>query len=532
MNFLDIALSFSDTLLSNPELNDDQKRYINSLFDKSYNELKQEIETNNKVFNNLVSVLKHIKAFTDGPIGVENYIEIFNEICYQRLDIQIPDYDFSICADCLEKEITTANISECAQIADVLKDIDRVCFRKTRHLLHLRVASICSKFINNFGNQSIKLMSETVIQSLVAIQNSGIEILSWIQEIFYVICDYLSNRYSIIENVANMPGEEQNLILTLRLCAPIINENYQSKFNELNNYIISNNAYFNREYIFANIKRNKVVYTQRRAFAKITIYKEYHESIGKFAVKEYSKIQDDYENVILNELEIMKILSTKASKNNCFVKVFFLHRDDSKISICMEYFKYNLKQYIDYWKSINYSLDDKQLKVLMTKLISCFAELENLKINHRDIKPQNIMITPKLMPKIIDFNVSLHKLTEDFQLSVTNDHLIEGTVDYMAPELIELLFKGEKVGKYRPGRADVFSLGLTLLQLIYQKPVHKLNHKENNEHLMNIVKSLKIDENIKTCLKKMLDVDYKKREKFSKLLKYFDSDDVDPTIDN
>lgn len=532
MNFLDIALSFSDALLSNPELNDDQKRYINSLFDKSYNELKQEIKTNNKIFNNLVSVLKHIKAFTDGPIGVRNYIEIFNEVYLQRLDIENLDYDFSICADCFEKEINTANTSECAQIADILKNIDKICFRKTRCLLHLRVASICSKFINNFDNQNIKLMSETIIQSLVIIQNSGIGVLPWIQEIFYIICDYLSGRYSQVEDVAKMTEEEQNLIKTLRSCAPIVNENYQKKFSELNKYIIANNPYFNREDIFSNIKRNKVIYTQRRSFAKITIYKEYHESIGKFAVKEYSRIQDDYINVILNELEIMNLLSTKANKNNCFIKVFFINRSAVKISICMEYFKYNLKQYIDYWKSVNYTLDDKKLKRLMVKLISCFAELENLKINHRDIKPQNIMMTPKILPKIIDFNVSLHKLSEDFQLSVSNDHLIEGTVDYMAPELIELLFKGQKIGKYQPGRADVFSLGLTFLQLIYQKPVHKLNHKENNEHLMKIVLSLQLDENIKSCLKKMLHVDYKKREKFSRLLKYFDGDEADPTLDN
>ncbi|MFA7693180.1 MAG: serine/threonine protein kinase [Candidatus Hydrogenedentes bacterium] len=74
---------------------------------------------------------------------------------------------------------------------------------------------------------------------------------------------------------------------------------------------------------------------------------------------------------------------------------------------------------------------------------------------HRDIKPDNIMVTAKNHIKLMDFGIS--KLRDErFD---TNDHEIVGTPQYMAPEQIH---QAPNVD----GRADIYSLGVVLHELL------------------------------------------------------------------
>jgi eukaryotic-like serine/threonine-protein kinase len=84
-------------------------------------------------------------------------------------------------------------------------------------------------------------------------------------------------------------------------------------------------------------------------------------------------------------------------------------------------------------------------------------------ILHGDIKPENLMITPSGMVKILDFGVA-RKFTltdEDEMETFTLDSLSmssSGTPAYMAPEVL----------MHQPydGRADIFSLGLVFYELL------------------------------------------------------------------
>lgn len=78
---------------------------------------------------------------------------------------------------------------------------------------------------------------------------------------------------------------------------------------------------------------------------------------------------------------------------------------------------------------------------------------------HRDIKPSNLLIDQSGTVWLVDFGLA--RMADDSELTQTGDLL--GTLRYMSPEQV--------VGEF-DHRSDVYSLGLTLYELLTFRPAH------------------------------------------------------------
>ena len=93
----------------------------------------------------------------------------------------------------------------------------------------------------------------------------------------------------------------------------------------------------------------------------------------------------------------------------------------------------------------------------------CIQALEGLQhahrkhIFHRDIKPSNLMLTPDGTLKLMDFGIA--KVAGEQKMTQVNK--IVGTIEFMAPELIE--------GKDASIASDIYSMGATLYELVSGK---------------------------------------------------------------
>jgi eukaryotic-like serine/threonine-protein kinase len=99
------------------------------------------------------------------------------------------------------------------------------------------------------------------------------------------------------------------------------------------------------------------------------------------------------------------------------------------------------------------------------QIADALAEAHSHGIIHRDVKPQNIMLTHRGQVKVLDFGLARLEPSErpasgeaSTEMLLTQPGVIAGTAPYMSPEQL----RGEPLD----GRTDIFSLGAVLYEML------------------------------------------------------------------
>jgi TolB-like protein/Tfp pilus assembly protein PilF/predicted Ser/Thr protein kinase len=102
---------------------------------------------------------------------------------------------------------------------------------------------------------------------------------------------------------------------------------------------------------------------------------------------------------------------------------------------------------------------EKQLIVLASQIAQALQEAHERGVIHRDLKPGNVMITPKGLAKVLDFGLAGHcrPVSETTTIDGRAPRFVAGTEPYMAPEQL--------LGDTMDARTDVYGLGALMYQL-------------------------------------------------------------------
>ncbi|MBI1851076.1 MAG: serine/threonine protein kinase [Planctomycetes bacterium] len=106
-------------------------------------------------------------------------------------------------------------------------------------------------------------------------------------------------------------------------------------------------------------------------------------------------------------------------------------------------------------------LGTREALEIARSIASALEAIHRLGLVHRDIKTSNIMIDENGQPKVVDFGLA-RETTDDAR--ITRSDLYVGTPEYCAPEQL----RGEDVD----GRADLYSLGVVLFEMLAGRPPH------------------------------------------------------------
>ena len=143
----------------------------------------------------------------------------------------------------------------------------------------------------------------------------------------------------------------------------------------------------------------------------------------------------------------------------CVVSVFDQGTDDGRPYIVMEYVEGPTLRDV-----INREAPLPPLRALelIEPVLSALAAAHEAGLIHRDVKPENVFITPRGQLKVADFGLA-KAITS--QTSTATQGLLIGTVSYLPPELV-------MSGK-ADARSDVYSAGIVLFELLTGRKPHQ-----------------------------------------------------------
>ena len=103
------------------------------------------------------------------------------------------------------------------------------------------------------------------------------------------------------------------------------------------------------------------------------------------------------------------------------------------------------------------SLDARRKALVLRRVVRALAAAAESGVIHRDLKPQNILLTPDLEPKILDFGLALSDVE-----GREARRAFEGSPDFASPE--------QAAGEALTPASDVFSFGSVMFTVLVGRP--------------------------------------------------------------
>ena len=137
------------------------------------------------------------------------------------------------------------------------------------------------------------------------------------------------------------------------------------------------------------------------------------------------------------------------------VEIYDVGEDDNVQYIVMEYIKGSTAKELSFRRG---SLDLEEAIDFMLQLSYGISKAHAQGIVHRDIKPQNILVTPDGTIKVSDFGIA----QAGDALQLTKADSVMGSVHYLAPELV----RGEKASY----QSDIYAMGIIFYEMLVGEP--------------------------------------------------------------
>lgn len=178
-----------------------------------------------------------------------------------------------------------------------------------------------------------------------------------------------------------------------------------------------------------------------------SVYRVYQKKLTRHVVLKIIPLKHESCTTII-EKEVRTLGSMRLP---CVPHIYDIRRSGSQIIIVMEWI-YGIPLSILSQHTISVSTRMS----LAGDIINALATIHSAGIVHRDVKPDNIIITPDRGVVFVDFRFSV----SDIINSDKSQYILQGTPAYMAPEL---WIDNEVINYYK---TDLYSLGILLKDLL------------------------------------------------------------------
>lgn len=220
--------------------------------------------------------------------------------------------------------------------------------------------------------------------------------------------------------------------------------------------------------------------------------------IGKFKANKHMPLDELYWSK--EYMTLLYLWSYNHSNIIRYDSCSYINRIHPTKDITCEYYKITFPRY---QQTLNDTTIYKDVDIIqiMVDLLSALSLCHSLNIWHRDIKPDNIMITKNTRAILIDFTHSLRIRTNELYLDKN-----VATYTHRAPEVF--LYNQDLIYEYNE-KIDIWALGVILYEMVINGPMYKKITINGREEQLD--KFFNLKENTNTYLNKLYTVYIKKK---------------------